>query len=516
MILEQRPSSGNDTAFAGRATIDQILRRLAATKGDQLALADAPDRSVFTDGPPRRLTWAELNAETEKFARCLAGFGLQGDSVVVLQLPNTVESIIAFLSIIRAGMIAAPVPLAWRRRELSWAMQRTAAAAAVTVVRSGPVAHAGVVSRAAAENFDMRFVCAFGEDVPDGVLALHEAMEDDSWPELTPDARDGNPGDHIAVVTFDATSAGFVPVPRSHNTLIVAGMAHLVEARIEGEDAIVTTLPASSLAGLATGVMTALLSGAGLYLHQTFNGQALSGAIAATGAAHVVLPGLVADALGSSRLPHPPLRGITAVRRDPCEVPGTTLAGLSRTEFISFGEIGFLSRRRDHPIGTLLAGRIPVSKAAPNGMLLAETRLREDGVLEISGPIAPDGEFPGRKPEDAALMGETEGFYPMGWSAQPRNECFAITPGRRGVTSIGGISLPTRSTLEAIREALDGAADPKFIADGMFGSRLWAGKHAVRLREAGFTAALTGLGDDAPVQHGKAETTKSPPAAAVA
>jgi hypothetical protein len=496
--------------------LDQILRRLAATKGNQLAVSDASDRPVFTDGTSRRLTWSELNAQSDRMARCLMGLGLEPDSVVVLQLPNTVESVIALLGVIRAGLIAAPVPLAWRRRELSWAMGRTGAAAAITVVRAGPVAHAGVVSRAAAENFSLRFVCAFGRDVPDGVLALEEALEDDSWPDLSTEPRDGNPGDHIAVVTFDATSDGFVPVPRSHNTLIVSGLAHLVEARIEGEDVVATTLPVSSIAGLATGLMTALLSGAQLHLHQTFNGQVLSGAIVTTGATHVILPGLVADALGGGRLPYPPLRGITAVRRDPCEVPGTTLAGLARTELVSFGEIGLVSRRRDEATGTLPAGVIPVSRNAPTGMVLAETRLRDGAALEFGGPIAPDGELPGCRPDDAALTADEEGFYPTGWNAQLKNERLSVTPGRRGVTSIGGLSLPTASTLTAIREVLDDK-ETKFIADGIFGARLWGAKQAARLREAGFTAALTAMGDDVPkAEQAPAKTSLPTPEVAVA
>ena len=46
----------------------------------------------------------------------LRGLGLQTDAVVAMQLPNTVESIVTFLGVLRAGMIAAPLPLLWRSR----------------------------------------------------------------------------------------------------------------------------------------------------------------------------------------------------------------------------------------------------------------------------------------------------------------------------------------------------------------------------------------------------------------
>lgn len=495
MILGERRSSASEAAFEGRATLDQILKRLATSKADQFAVSDPSDRPAFTDGSPRRLTWAQLNAQADLLARCLTGLGLERDSVVAVQLSNTVESIIALLGIMRAGMIAALMPLAWRQQEVSWALGRTGAKAAITMVRAGPVAHAGVVSRAALDNFGLRFICAFGRGAPDGVLALDEAFKDDSWPELGPETREGNPGDQVAVITFDATANGFVPIPRTHNGLIVAGLAHLVETRIEAGDAIATTLPISSIAGLATGLMTSLLSGARLFLHQSFNAQVFIGSIATVKATHAVLPGIVADSLGNSRLPYPPLRGMTAVRRDPCEVPVSTLAALNRTEIVSYGEIGLVARGSGEAVGSLSAGLVPVSRAAPEGMVLAETRLGPDGSLTLRGPVAPAGEFPGRQKTDAALPIDPDGYVDSGWKARSDGERLLISTGRKGVALIGGLSLPAAPTLAAVGEALALEEAPSFTSDRMFGKRLAVtgtapSDIAQSLRDAGFTPAL--------------------------
>jgi acyl-CoA synthetase (AMP-forming)/AMP-acid ligase II len=50
----------------------------------------------------------------------LRRLGLQSETVMAIQPANTVESVIALLGVLRAGMIAAPLPLcrvrtSWRR-----------------------------------------------------------------------------------------------------------------------------------------------------------------------------------------------------------------------------------------------------------------------------------------------------------------------------------------------------------------------------------------------------------------
>jgi len=55
LISSQRPG-------AGRTTLDQLLAANAQRAGDTLALFDAPDRPLWTDGAPRRLTWTQIDA----------------------------------------------------------------------------------------------------------------------------------------------------------------------------------------------------------------------------------------------------------------------------------------------------------------------------------------------------------------------------------------------------------------------------------------------------------------------
>ena len=91
----------------GRATLDDIFRGVAARDPDRTALIDPPNRSSFTDGAPRRLTYREADRVTGAIADRLRRLGLPTDTVVGLQLPNTIEGVLTVLGVLRAGMIAA-------------------------------------------------------------------------------------------------------------------------------------------------------------------------------------------------------------------------------------------------------------------------------------------------------------------------------------------------------------------------------------------------------------------------
>ncbi|MGA9038342.1 MAG: AMP-binding protein, partial [Pseudolabrys sp.] len=102
MILGE-PSRTDGTA----ATLDDLFRRAGVRHPYAIALVDPPNRESFTAGAPRTLSFAQADRAISVFAAKLRGFGLQTDSIVAIQLPNIVESIVAFLGALRAGMIAA-------------------------------------------------------------------------------------------------------------------------------------------------------------------------------------------------------------------------------------------------------------------------------------------------------------------------------------------------------------------------------------------------------------------------
>ncbi|MGA7788051.1 MAG: AMP-binding protein, partial [Xanthobacteraceae bacterium] len=91
-------------------TLDGLFRRAAARRPGAIALADAPNRTQFADGAPLRLSYAEADRMISAIAGRLRRMGLPTDSIVGIQMPNIVENVLTILGVLRAGLIAAPLP----------------------------------------------------------------------------------------------------------------------------------------------------------------------------------------------------------------------------------------------------------------------------------------------------------------------------------------------------------------------------------------------------------------------
>jgi hypothetical protein len=151
---------------ATAATLDDLFRRAGVRHPHTLALADPLNRDAFAENVPRQLNFAQADRAISSCAARLRGLGLQTDSIVAMHLPNTVESIITFLGVLRAGMVAVPLPLLWRKAEIRSALSRVGAKAIVTYSRIGTDAQAEIAMQSAADLFSVRHVVASGTGCP--------------------------------------------------------------------------------------------------------------------------------------------------------------------------------------------------------------------------------------------------------------------------------------------------------------------------------------------------------------
>ena len=116
-------------------TLDGLFGRILARQPDQLALIDPPDKLRITGQPPRRLTFAQADQAVSALAAHFIQAGLPANSVIAVQLPNTIELVLTVLAAYRAGLIVALLPQLWRQAELTVAINRTGARA---IVGHGP------------------------------------------------------------------------------------------------------------------------------------------------------------------------------------------------------------------------------------------------------------------------------------------------------------------------------------------------------------------------------------------
>jgi 4-hydroxybenzoate-CoA ligase len=109
------------------AVSDFVDENVTRGRGDKLA---------FTDGE-RKLTYAELQAPTCRFASALSALGLRQESRIALVMLDTVDFPIAFWGSIRAGVVAIPLNTLLNSDQYSYMLDDSRAEA---VVVSAPLA----------------------------------------------------------------------------------------------------------------------------------------------------------------------------------------------------------------------------------------------------------------------------------------------------------------------------------------------------------------------------------------
>src|SRR5256885_2890414 len=139
-----RIPAGNLVAKAGRATemmpphpnasptLDILFQRILARQPDALALLDPVNKQRVTGKPPKRLTFAQADRAISALAAHFIEAGLPANSVIAVQLPNTVEFALTMLAAHRAGLIVAVLPLLWRPGGITVGPQLPPAAAVGT------------------------------------------------------------------------------------------------------------------------------------------------------------------------------------------------------------------------------------------------------------------------------------------------------------------------------------------------------------------------------------------------
>ena len=478
------------TAAGGRTTLDDVFRRAVERRPDALALIDPPDRMETEGVKPRCLTYVQADRMVSAIAGRLRRIGLSTDAVVGVQLPNNVEGVLTFLGILRAGMIAAPLPLLWRRADCITALSRIGAKGLITCGQHRGVDHCQIAMQVAAEIFPIRYVCGFGAKLADGVIPLNDLVDIETLDPVPQPGRERqlNPAGHIAVITWDVTADGLIAVARSHLELLSAAVAVVVESKVQQDAVILTTVAATSLAGMAAGIMPWLLSGGTLAFHEPFSPELFSQQLKNDRCDTLVLPGIVVARLAEAGMltAQSGVKNVLAVWRTPERLAGSPPwrdAWIAMNDITVFGETALVAGRRgeDGKPSPLPLGPVTAPRGGSNAVQIAEIARTDAGTVAIRGPMVPRYPFPA----EAERMGQPamriapDGMVNTGYTCRVDGpNALVITGPPAGLVSVGGY----RFGLRGLQELVTGA-DPNgtlaALPDTLTGHRL-AGHSADR------------------------------------
>ncbi len=464
MILGGKNREVDRASGGAQTTLDDLFRRAGVRNPQAVALIDPPNRESFTGGAPRRLDFAQADRAISALAARLHRLGLQTDAVVAMQLPNTVESLIALLGVLRAGMIAAPLPLLWRKQEMVDALGRIGAKALLTMSRVGSTPHAEIAMQVAAELFPIRFICGFGRDLPDGVMPLDDLFVPGPLDFVQPPARPGIAAAHVAAVSFEVAANGLVPVARNHSELIAGGLAVFLASGIAQDENVLSAIPLGSFAGIALTVLPWLLGGGALSLHHGFDPDTFAAQCRTQVGGTVVLPGPALSALAEAGLLGDKANRIVALWRSPERLascpPWRGAAAL--VDIASFGEIGLLAARRG-PDG------------AASALPMAETMRTAAGTLALRGPMVPANAFPpgAERGPEPHLPVDAAGYVDtcFGCRLDRDTQMLALTGPPGGITAVGGYRF-RQTQVDWLVAHADLDATIVALPDGLLGQRL--------------------------------------------
>jgi hypothetical protein len=485
MILSDPRGRPTLARIGGRATLDDLLHRAAERRPEATALLDPPNRDAFTDGTPRSLTYAQADRMVSAIAGRLRGIGLFTDAVVGIQIANTVESVLTMLAVLRAGLIAMPLPLLWRRAETVAALSRVGAHALIVSGRVGGVDHYDLAMQIAAEVFPVRYVCGYGGKAPDGLIAFDDLFVGGRLDPLPPpdDERvaDPGPGAHAALITWETTPDGPVPVARSHSELIAAGLAIVLESGLQQNAALLSTMTMSSLATFAVTVVPWLLLGGTLALHQPFDAAVLLAQIEARPFDAVVLPGsLVASLVESGHIAHRDrLANVIAIWRAPERLTRAQPWREPKARLIDvqvFGETGLIAAARSAggrpaaiPFGVV---RAPLG--TKGGIVATEIAMTSHGTVALRGPMVPRVPFPpgAQRSGQPHLKVAANGFVDTGYACRPDSSTVVVTGPPPGLVSVGGYRFVVRELQELVGSVETAAGTLAVLPDALAGHRL--------------------------------------------
>jgi hypothetical protein len=92
--------------------------------------------------------------------------------------------------------------------------------------------HCDIAMKVAAQLMSIRHVCAYGRDVPDGIVPLDDVLTPQSFVLPARGDRSQPAAGQTAILTFEPTPRGVACVPRAHAQILAGGLSVALAARL--------------------------------------------------------------------------------------------------------------------------------------------------------------------------------------------------------------------------------------------------------------------------------------------
>lgn len=196
-----------------------------------------PDKTAVISGT-HRLTYAELDAVSDRFAIGLRAQGIRPGDTVGLQLPNIPQFVIAYFGLLKAGAVAVPMNVLYKADEIAYILRDAQARMLITWAS---VAEEAAKSADQADVPGLVIVTTPGS--PDTALGTPFELLLAEAPEGTLEIHQTDPGDTAVIVYTSGTTGRPKGAELTHFQLFMNADTPGRLFGIEEDDVIVVVLP---------------------------------------------------------------------------------------------------------------------------------------------------------------------------------------------------------------------------------------------------------------------------------
>lgn len=471
-------------AYRGQALRD-LLTRAAELNPDMR-------QDFWADGVITSATFAELEQRGQIMARALAALGVGAGDGIAIQMPNWIETSIAYRACFALGAVLTPVVHIYGAAELTFILQQSRARVLVMPAQWRGIDFEERI-RALGDCPDLRHVVVVGETTLSGVHSWSQLMRADNPDFARPAVGENDPA---LLLYTSGTTAAPKGVRHSSRTL----MAEVDQRRAHGDVGDATTFsawPAGHIGGFGSILYPQITGGRSILMDRWVpeDGVRLMSQYGVSRTAGVpVLLNELLDVAARLRADLSSLRGYMtgAANVPPSLVERAAAAGIA--VYRAYGS-------SEHPTVTSSRPEDPLQQRAfTDGVVLAgcEVRLLDDEDRDVAG--IGEGEIVTRGEElfcgyqDEALNAEAfieGGWFRTGDIGRFDNGCLVITDRKKDIIIRGGENISSKEVEDVL------ARHPAVQEVAVFSvphERLGEGVAAAVILRPGATLAVADLG----------------------
>jgi len=270
------------------------------TIGSALATRAATDPTgVYLVDDGGTLTFAQVDAEAEALAASLANLGVGAGDRIALILPACPEFVVSVFASAKLGAMIVPLNPNLPAPELQYMLRHSEAVCTITIERHQGLDYLELFEELMPQLPSLRYLVTVGEEdlwYDDRIFQYEDMLSAGSgrdFPAITPD-----PAHPFALLYTSGTSGKPKGVELSHANLLWGGASTAEALKMTDADRVVGISALFHVFGLASGLLSALVSGSSIVLHGDGTASATLDAVEATGATvHFGIPTLFVQSL---------------------------------------------------------------------------------------------------------------------------------------------------------------------------------------------------------------------------